>query len=68
MSNDKFETLDWPLDYPISDIYECLESKGFSNLPTPEITYSEIQIKFDEMPTNFEVIAMKIHEIVVKRQ
>ena len=48
VSNDKFETLDWPLDYPIFDIYECLESKGFSNLPTPEITDSEIQIKFDK--------------------
>ena len=47
VSNDKFETLDWPLDYPIFEIYECLESKGLSNLPSPEITDSEIQIKFD---------------------
>jgi hypothetical protein len=47
VSNDKFETLDWPLDYPIFEIYECLESKGLGNLPSPEITDSEIQIKFD---------------------
>ena len=47
VSNDKFETLDWPLDYPIFEIYECLESKGLSNLPSPETTDSEIQVKFD---------------------
>ena len=46
-NDDVFETLDWPLDYPIFEIYECLESKGLSNLPSPEITDSEIQIKFD---------------------
>ena len=48
VSNDKFETLDWPLDYPIFEIYECLENKGLSNLPSPEITDSEILIRFDE--------------------
>ena len=47
VNNDKFETLDWPLDYPIFEIYECLESKGLSNLPSPETTDSEIQVKFD---------------------
>ena len=48
VSNDKFETLDWPLDYPIFEIYECLENKGLSNLPSPEITDSKILIRFDE--------------------
>ena len=47
VSNDKFETLDWPLDYPIFEIYECLENRGLSDLPSPEITDSEIQVKFD---------------------
>ena len=47
VSNDKFETLDWPLDYPIFEIYECLENSGLSDLPSPEITDSEIQVKFD---------------------
>ena len=47
VSNDKFETLDWPLDYPIFEIYECLEKRGLSDLPSPEITDSEIQVKFD---------------------
>ena len=48
VSNDKFETLDWPLDYPIFEIYECLENSGLSDLPSPEITDSEIQVKFDD--------------------
>ena len=48
VSNDKLETLDWPLDYPIFEIYECLENKGLSNLPSPEVTDSEILIRFDE--------------------
>ena len=48
VSNDKLETLDWPLDYPIFEIYECLENKGLSNLPSPEITDSKILIRFDE--------------------
>ena len=48
VSNDKFETLDWPLDYPIFEIYECLEDKGLSNLPSPEVTDSKILIRFDE--------------------
>ena len=48
MSNDKLETLDWPLDYPIFEIYECLENKGLSDLPSPEVTDSEILIRFDE--------------------
>ena len=48
VSNDKFETLDWPLDYPIFEIYECLESKGLSDLPSPEVTDSEILIRFGE--------------------
>ena len=48
VSNDKFETLDWPLDYPIFEIYECLENKGLSNLPSPEVTDSKILIRFDE--------------------
>ena len=47
-SNDKLETLDWPLDYPIFEIYECLENKGLSDLPSPEVTDSEILIRFDE--------------------
>lgn len=48
VSNDKLETLDWPLDYPIFEIYECLENKGLSDLPSPEVTDSEILIRFDE--------------------
>ena len=48
VSNDKLETLDWPLDYPIFEIYECLENKGLSNLPSPEVTDSKILIRFDE--------------------
>ena len=48
ISNDKLETLDWPLDYPIFEIYECLENKGLSDLPSPEVTDSEILIRFDE--------------------
>ena len=48
VSNDKLETLDWPLDYPIFEIYECLENKGLSDLPSPEITDSKILIRFDE--------------------
>ena len=48
VNNDNvFETLDWPLDYPIFEIYECLENRGLSDLPSPEITDSEIQVKFD---------------------
>ena len=48
VNNDNvFETLDWPLDYPIFEIYECLENSGLSDLPSPEITDSEIQVKFD---------------------
>ena len=47
-NDDVFETLDWPLDYPIFEIYECLESKGLSDLPSPEITDSEILIRFGE--------------------
>ena len=47
MNDDVFETLDWPLDYPIFEIYECLENRGLSDLPSPEITDSEIQVKFD---------------------
>ena len=46
-NDDVFETLDWPLDYPIFEIYECLENRGLSDLPSPEITDSEIQVKFD---------------------
>ena len=46
-NDDVFETLDWPLDYPIFEIYECLENSGLSDLPSPEITDSEIQVKFD---------------------
>ena len=48
VSNDKLETLDWPLDYPIFEIYECLENKGLRDLPSPEVTDSEILIRFDE--------------------
>ena len=49
VNNDNvFETLDWPLDYPIFEIYECLENSGLSDLPSPEITDSEIQVKFDD--------------------
>ena len=48
VSNDKLETLDWPLDYPIFEIYECLENKGLSDLPSPEVTDSEILIKLSK--------------------
>ena len=47
-NGDKFETLDWPLDYPIFEIYECIENSGLSDLPSPEITDSDIQVRFDE--------------------
>ena len=48
VNGDKFETLDWPLDYPIFEIYECIENSGLSDLPSPEITDSDIQVRFDE--------------------
>ena len=47
-NGDNFETLDWPLDYPIFEIYECIENSGLSDLPSPEITDSDIQVRFDE--------------------
>ena len=47
-SDEEFKTLVWDSEYEISEIYRCLENNGFSGLPEPQITDTEILVMFDD--------------------
>ena len=48
-SNDQeFETLVWDAGYEIFEIFTCLEDKGLGGLPEPQITDTEIRVRFDD--------------------
>ena len=47
-NNDEFQTLVWPVDYDIFNLYSCLGDKGLGGLPEPQITDTEVQVRFDD--------------------
>ena len=47
-NNDEFQTLVWPADYDIFNLYSCLGDKGLGGLPEPQITDTEVQVRFDD--------------------